>query len=109
MKAGSGTLPGTWLYVGVLVALGSGLAVVAVGPWRVGIGICGGSMLLAAAGRLLIPDAKAGLLRVRRRGSDAALMMLVGVALVALALVIPPQPGGQERGDPRVGSYARLP
>jgi len=36
-------------------------------------------------------------------------MMLVGVALVALALVIPPQPGGQERGDPRVGSYARLP
>ncbi len=86
------TAVGSVLYAGVLVVLVTGLALIATGPWRVGTGVCGGAMVAAGVGRLLIPERMAGLLRVRRRSSDAVLMFLFGAALVVLAVAVPPQP-----------------
>ena len=83
---------GTGVYAGVLVALAAGLVLVAAGPWRAGAGVCGGAMLMAGVARVLIPDRMSGLLRVRRRSSDALLLLLLGTALVLLAIVVPPQP-----------------
>ena len=40
-----------------------------------------------------LPERQAGMLRVRRKGSDVVMMLLVGVALVVLAVVVPDQPG----------------
>lgn len=83
---------GSVLYVGVLITLATGLALIAGGRWRVGATVCGGAMLAAGVGRLLIPERMAGLLRVRRRTTDAVLMLLLGTTLVALAVAVPPQP-----------------
>lgn len=83
---------GSLLYAGVLVGLGIGLALITADEWRVGTSVCGGAMLAAGVGRLLIPERMSGLLRVRRRSSDALLMLALGVVLVGMALLIPRQP-----------------
>jgi len=91
MSAGSRPALGTLLYAAVLAGLGAGLALIAGGPWRTGVALCGGSMIAAGVGRLVIPDRMSGLLRVRRRTTDALLMLALGVGLVALAVLIPRQ------------------
>jgi hypothetical protein len=83
---------GGLLYSVVAITVVVGLAFVAVGPWRTGVGICGGGLIAAACGRAAIPDRMSGLLRVRRRGVDVLLMLALGIALVVLATVIPDQP-----------------
>ena len=84
--------PGSVLYAGVLVALGTGLVLITADAWRLGTTVCGGAMLVAAVGRLIVPERMSGLLRVRRRSSDALLMLALGVVLVGMALLIPRQP-----------------
>jgi hypothetical protein len=83
---------GGLLYSVVAITVVVGLAFVAVGPWRTGVGICGGGLIAAAFGRAAIPERMSGLLRVRRRGVDVLLMLALGIALVVLATVIPDQP-----------------
>jgi len=83
---------GSVLYAGVLVALGTGLVLITADAWRAGTGVCGGAMLAAGVGRMLVPERMSGLLRVRRRTSDALLMLALGVVLVGMALLIPRQP-----------------
>ena len=92
MSSGPRTALGTVLYAVVLAGLAVGLALIAGGPWRTGVGVCGGSMITAGLGRLVIPDRMSGLLRVRRRTTDALLMLALGAGLVALAVLIPRQP-----------------
>lgn len=87
-----GVRVGSVLYAGVLVALVTGIALISADAWRVGTGVCGGAMLAAGVGRLLVPERMSGLLRVRRRTSDALLMLALGVVLVGMALLIPRQP-----------------
>jgi len=41
----------------------------------------------------VLPDDNAGMLRVRRKALDAAILIGAGVALLALAATIPNQPG----------------
>jgi len=88
-SAASRPSPGTGIYLGLLAALLTGLLLVAVGPWRVGVGLGGVSFVVAGAGRMVLTEDAAGLLRVRRRWFDAAWMMFLGVSLTVLAMVVP--------------------
>jgi hypothetical protein len=85
---------GGLVYLIVVAATGVGLAVVAFGPWRRGVGLIGLALLLGAAMRAVLPDRDAGMLRVRRsRWVDVLMLAAVGTALLVLASVIPDQPG----------------
>ncbi len=82
------------VYLVVVAVSAVGLLVVAVGPWRRGVGLVGLALLFAALMRLVIPDHSAGMLRVRRsRWVDVLMLGGVGTALIVLASVIPNQPG----------------
>ncbi|MCU1599377.1 MAG: hypothetical protein JWO22_86 [Frankiales bacterium] len=77
--------------------LGLSIAVAALGVvlvavldrWRLGSGVIGLSFCLAAAMRLSLPARQAGLLVVRSRGVDAAVLLTLGFGLVVLANTIP--------------------
>ena len=79
------------LPLGVSVAVAAlGLVLVAVfDRWRLGSGVVGLAFCLAAALRLTLPARQAGLLVVRSKGVDAAVLLTLGFALVALANTIP--------------------
>lgn len=84
---------GGLVYLVVVAATGAGLLVVAFGPWRRGVMLIGAALLLGAVMRVLLPEAEAGMLRVRRsRWIDLVMLAGVGVALIVLAVVIPDQP-----------------
>jgi len=57
--------------------------------WRVGSGVVGLGLCLGAGLRLTLPARQAGLLVVRSRGVDAAVLLVLGFALVVLANTIP--------------------
>jgi hypothetical protein len=69
------------------VAVGFALALT--GTWRQGITVIGAAMVVAGGFRALVPERMAGLLRVRRRTSDTAAMVGLGIALVVLSRMIP--------------------
>jgi len=83
---------GGGVYLGVLAGTGVGLALVGFGSWRTGLAVIGGSVLLGALGRLVIPDRSSGMLGVRRNAVDVATMALLGAALCTLAVVVPNHP-----------------
>ncbi len=83
---------GTVVYAVVAAAVGIGLLLVALGSWRAGIRLCGAALGVAGTARLVVPERMTGLLRVRRRTSDALLMLGMGVALFVLAVIVP-EPG----------------
>ncbi|MGH3368341.1 MAG: DUF3017 domain-containing protein [Nocardioidaceae bacterium] len=66
-----------------------GVVVAAAGGWRQGTGYVGVSLLLACLTRFVLPDRHAGLLRVRRKAFDVALMGLLGLSIVVFALLVP--------------------
>ena len=67
----------------------AGLAAVALDRWRVGSLVVGLGLLLAGGLRLSLRERQAGLLVVRSRSFDAAVLLVLGFALVALANTIP--------------------
>jgi len=69
-----------------------GLAVVAAGPWRSGVTLMGISFALAFVMRMVLPDKHAGMLRVRRRLIDMAVLAVCGGLMLALAVLIPNRP-----------------
>jgi hypothetical protein len=83
---------GGLFYLVVLLISAAGLVVVAHGDWRAGVKMIGGSLVLAAAARLLLPAKDAGMLAVRRRAIDVVLLVTVGVLLWFLSATIPNQP-----------------
>lgn len=78
----------------LLVSAGvlGGLVSAFLGPatWRPGCEAIGGSLVLGALLRLVLPTRRAGLLQVRSKGFDVAVLLLTGCAIVALAVVVPP-------------------
>jgi hypothetical protein len=80
------------VYLVVLVLALIGIGIAATGPWRLGVSWLGSSLLLATAGRLLLPGDDAGMLGVRRRRFDTLLLASVGIVLIVLAVTIPDQP-----------------
>ncbi len=80
-------------YLLVLAVTITGLCVVTFGDWRVGIRIMGGALLFGAAIRAVLSPRDAGMLAVRHRALDMALLVGLGSALIFLASSIPDQPG----------------
>jgi hypothetical protein len=73
-----------------IVVAAIGLVLIAVlDRWRLGSGVMGLAFCLAAALRLTLPARQAGLLVVRSKGVDAAVLLALGFALVVLANTIP--------------------
>ncbi len=88
--------PQTFGGVVYLVVIGmalTGLAITLAGAWRTGVSWMGTGLLVGAASRLLLPERRAGMLRVRRKTSDVVMLAVAGLALVILAVVVPSQPG----------------
>ena len=86
----SGSRTGQLPALSVLAMAGLGVLLAALVDWQLGAIVLGLSLLLAAGLRLTLPPASAGALVVRTRGLDAALLLVVGFALLVLANTIPP-------------------
>lgn len=82
------------VYLCVLAATVVGLGLVFAGAWRTGLSWIGVALLFAAGTRLALSERSAGMLRVRRKWSDVLVLTLAGIALIVLAIVVPPQIGG---------------
>jgi Protein of unknown function (DUF3017) len=83
---------GGMIYLLVLGGSAVGLGIVTQGNWRLGVKWIAAALLCAAAVRLLIPAPQAGMLAVRRRAVDVAILAALGVALWFLSTSIPNQP-----------------
>lgn len=59
------------------------------GHVKAGMMTIAAAFIVAAAARLMLPDDQAGLLASRRRDIDVATFAILGVGLLASALVIP--------------------
>jgi hypothetical protein len=81
-------------YLLVLGVVGVSLVVVALDEWRTGIRLMGGALIFAAAVRLVLRRRDAGMLAVRHKVLDAAVLTVLGGLLIFLAGSIPDQPGG---------------
>jgi hypothetical protein len=79
-------------YLLILSATGVGVGIVASGDWRLGIRCVGGGLCFAAICRLVLPNRDAGMLAVRNRFVDSAILAVLGLALFFLASTIPDQP-----------------
>ena len=79
------------VYLGVVAMALIGLAVTVVGPWRSGVTWIGAGLLTGGIFRLVLPEQRAGMLRVRRKAGDVAMLLAAGGALVVLAWTIPDQ------------------
>ncbi len=77
------------VYLIVVTILMVGVVISASGAWRTGVTVMGGSFGLAFLARSVLPDERAGMLRIRRRFVDLATMAICGVGMVVLASVIP--------------------
>ena len=75
--------------LGVLAVVAGGLVLAAVVDWQVGALVVGLGLLLGAGLRLTLPARRAGWLVVRTRGLDAAVLLGLGFAVVALSQTIP--------------------
>ena len=73
----------------VLGVVAVGLLLGALLEWRSGAVVLGLALLLAAGLRLTLPARRAGLLVVRTKAFDAAVLLVLGFAVVGLALAVP--------------------
>jgi hypothetical protein len=78
-----------WPLLVVIVAVGTGLLLVAADRWRSGLVVMGLALVLAGLLRLLLPVRRIGFLAVRSRPIDVALSAGVGLAVVVIALATP--------------------
>jgi hypothetical protein len=81
-------------YLLVLGVVAAALVIVALDEWRSGMRLMGGALIFAAAVRLVLRRRDAGMLAVRHKVLDAAILIVLGGSLIFLAGSIPDQPGG---------------
>ena len=81
-------------YLLVLGVVAVAMVIVALDEWRTGVRLMGGALIFAAAVRLVLPRRDAGMLAVRHKVLDAAILIVLGGSLIFLAGSIPDQPGG---------------
>ena len=79
-----------WPIIVVLVGVGVALLLVGLDYFRRGAVVLAGSVLLAAFLRLLLPEREAGLLVVRSRKVDVAILGVLGILLAVFAFWVPP-------------------
>lgn len=77
------------VYLIVMTQLIVGVGIVTAGAWRLGATVMGASFAVAFVARSVLPDERAGMLRIRRRFVDLATMAVCGIGMVVLAAVIP--------------------
>ena len=77
------------IYLIVMAVLLIGLGTVVFGAWRTGIVVMGSSFGLAFVFRAVLPDERAGMLRVRRRFFDLVVLAVCCTGTLVLAAVIP--------------------
>jgi hypothetical protein len=77
------------IYLAVVATMLVGLAVAVFGPWRLGVLLIGASFGLAFVARSILPDDRAGMLRIRRRSVDLTTMGICCVGMVLLSALIP--------------------
>ena len=82
-------LAGQWPLAVVLLGVVVGLVIVATGHWRLGCTCVGGAVTLGGLLRLVLRE-RSGLLAVRRRAIDVALLLGVGVGIVVMAWLVSP-------------------
>lgn len=80
-----------WPLLIVVAGVALGLVIACIGPttWRLGCLVIGSSLGVGAVERIALPRKEAGLLQVRGRAFDVAVLALTGAAIVALAIVVP--------------------
>jgi Protein of unknown function (DUF3017) len=78
-----------WAIGVVLAGVAVGLAVLALGYWRLGCVAMGVDMCCAGLLRAVVPPRELGLLVIRSRAVDALTMLGGGLVMVALVLVTP--------------------
>jgi hypothetical protein len=77
------------VYLTVVAMLLAGLLIVLLGGWRTGVALMGASFGVAFVGRSVLPDERAGMLRVRRRVVDLTAMGVCCVGMFVLSVIIP--------------------
>lgn len=77
------------IYLVVVSIMLVGLGTVAAGAWRSGTVVMGASFGLAFVSRAVLPDERAGMLRVRRRFVDLTALALCCIGMLVLAAAIP--------------------
>ncbi len=80
------------VYLTVVALVLVGVVIAGSGAWRSGVTLIGASFGLAFVARSLLPDERAGMLRIRRRFVDITTMGLCAVGMLVLAVVIPNRP-----------------
>ena len=88
-RGNRGVVRRQWPLLLVLAIAALGLLFVAFDGFRIGCGMLGFAVLLAGAARAFLPTRRVGLLVVRSRSFDVLLLLVMGVALVVLAVVVP--------------------
>ncbi len=78
-----------WPLLVVLGLLSIGLGITAAGHWRRGAFAMGCAVLLAGGFRVFMPTRVAGLLCVRSRWFDSALLLGMATAMLALTFFVP--------------------
>jgi hypothetical protein len=78
----------------VLAVVAIGMVLVALQHWRRGTSVIGGALLLAAALRVVVPQAHAGLIALRSRSVDVLCYSGLGLAIVVVAVTITGGPFG---------------
>jgi DUF3017 family protein len=75
----------------VVIGVIAGLAVSFLGEstWRFGCLLIGASLGIGAVERVALPSRDAGLLQVRTKAFDVAVLAVGAVAIIALAIVVP--------------------
>lgn len=84
---------GSQLYLLQLLVVAAGLVLVMFGVWRTGLDVIGAAFVGGAIARAIVPVEHEGMLHVRSKPFDIFWMGTLGVALITLAIVVPPPPG----------------
>lgn len=80
-----------WPLLMVLTGVAIGLAITATGHWRMGSTAIGVAVTVGGVLRLVLPREVAKLLSVRSKVTDVVFLLVVGLGILALAWVVPPQ------------------
>ncbi len=75
-------------FVLVMAIVAAGVVLIFLYHWRIGSGLIGGSLLVAAGLRLLLPEKQLGLIALRRRFTDILLYGAFGTLMIWVALTI---------------------
>ena len=80
-----------WPLLVIIAGVLAGLAIAFLGQstWRLGALVIGASLGVGAVERIALPSREAGLLQVRSKGFDVAVLLVGAVAIIALAIAVP--------------------